>query len=73
MSIMLLFLWGICAYFQIYQHSYYFQLSQKNRFKILKTYPKRGLIRDRNGKIIATNIPSYQLLMKTKNQVKKIK
>jgi len=55
---------GIVArliYLQIYSHQHYSTLSQKNRLKIVPLPPTRGLIYDRNGLLLAKNIPSFSL------------
>jgi len=48
-------------YLQIYNHQHFSTLSQKNRLKIVPLPPTRGLIYDRNGVILAKNIPSFSL------------
>ncbi|MBQ75602.1 MAG: penicillin-binding protein 2 [Gammaproteobacteria bacterium] len=54
----------LCArlfYLQVVQHSVYATLSDKNRIQVQSLPPIRGLIYDRNGELIADNIPSYNL------------
>ena len=46
---------------QISQHEKFTKQSQGNRIRISTISPTRGLIFDRNGKILAENIPAYQL------------
>ena len=46
---------------QISQHDKFTEQSQGNRIRISTISPTRGLIFDRNGKILAENIPAYQL------------
>ncbi|ATW02057.1 penicillin-binding protein 2 [Candidatus Legionella polyplacis] len=48
-------------YLQIYQHSYFNNLSLKNHTIKLPIFPNRGMILDRSGKILAENIPIYNL------------
>ncbi|WP_338521555.1 penicillin-binding protein 2 [Candidatus Legionella polyplacis] len=48
-------------YLQIYQHSYFNNLSLKNHTIKLPILPSRGMILDRSGKILAENIPIYNL------------
>jgi penicillin-binding protein 2 len=48
-------------YLQIVQHNVYATLSDKNRIQVQSLPPIRGLIYDRNGELIADNIPSYNL------------
>ena len=46
---------------QIIKHSYYAELSQGNRVRTDPLPPDRGVIYDRNGTVIAENLPAYQL------------
>jgi penicillin-binding protein 2 len=46
---------------QIVDAEYYAAQSQGNRIRVQPLPPTRGLIYDRNGKILAENMPSYQL------------
>ena len=46
---------------QLVKAEYYAAQSQGNRIRAQPLPPNRGLIYDRNGKILAENIPSYQL------------
>jgi len=46
---------------QILEHDLYAELSQGNRIRIEAVPPTRGLIFDRNGRILAENLPAYQL------------
>lgn len=48
-------------YLQIFSHQFYTTLSQQNIVEVLPLPPKRGLIFDRNGILLAKNIPSYTL------------
>ena len=48
-------------YLQIVQHSVYATLSDRNRIQVQSLPPNRGLIYDRNGELIADNIPSHNL------------
>ncbi len=56
-----LFLVARFFYLQIMQHDMYATLSDKNRIQVQSLPPIRGLIYDRNGELIADNIPSYNL------------
>lgn len=49
------------TYLQIFQHDIYATLSDQNRIQVESLPPIRGLIYDRNGELIADNIPSYSL------------
>jgi penicillin-binding protein 2 len=46
---------------QILKHDYYLELSQGNRVRLEPVPPARGLIRDRNGVVLADNLPAFQL------------
>ena len=48
-------------YLQVWQHPYYKTLSQANSISLVPSAPTRGLIYDRNGVILAENIPAYSL------------
>lgn len=49
------------TYLQISLHEKYFDLSENNRLQLRPIAPKRGLIYDRNGVLLAENIPTYSL------------
>jgi penicillin-binding protein 2 len=46
---------------QVIRYDYYTELSQGNRVRIEPIPAARGLILDRNGEVIASNQPAYQL------------
>ena len=46
---------------QVIRHDYYTDLSQGNRVRIEPIPATRGLILDRNGEVLASNQPAYQL------------
>tara|TARA_R110002073_G_scaffold333870_1_gene522187 strand:- start:1252 stop:3234 length:1983 start_codon:yes stop_codon:yes gene_type:complete len=48
-------------YLQIVQHDLYQTLSDQNRIQVQSVPPIRGLVYDRNGELIADNVPSYRL------------
>ena len=52
---------GRLFYLQIIQHGVYSTLSDKNRIHIQSLPPTRGLIFDRNGQLIADNVPAKTL------------
>ena len=55
---------GLClGYFrlQVWHHQEYKTRSEANRIKLRPVVPARGLILDRNGKLLADNIPAYRL------------
>lgn len=48
-------------YLQIIAHDHYSTLSEDNRYTLLPLAPTRGLIYDRNGILIAQNLPTFTL------------
>src|SRR5688500_8397244 len=46
---------------QVWQHSEYVTRSEENRIKLRPDVPARGLIYDRKRRILADNVPAYQL------------
>src|SRR6478736_9791111 len=52
---------GRLVLLQIVRYDYYLDQAQGNRTRIEPIPANRGLILDRNGKILAENQPSYQL------------
>ncbi|MDH3985772.1 MAG: penicillin-binding protein 2 [Gammaproteobacteria bacterium] len=48
-------------YLQVVSHEHYTTLSEDNRVKLQPLPPNRGLIFDRNGILLAENMPSYRL------------
>jgi penicillin-binding protein 2 len=49
------------AYLQVLQHEHFTTLSTNNRVSVQPLAPTRGLIYDRNGVVLAQNIPTYSL------------
>ncbi len=49
------------GYLQVVAHEHYRTLSEDNRVKLQPVPPNRGLIYDRNGILLAENLPSYRL------------
>ena len=48
-------------YLQVISHAHYTALSEDNRVSIVPIAPTRGLIYDRNGVLLAQNVPSRTL------------
>jgi len=59
--LILLAIIGRMVYLQILSHEHYTTLSQNNRVSIQPVAPTRGLILDRNGVVLAQNLPTYTL------------
>ncbi len=57
----MLLLAGRAFWLQVLRHDYYAELSQGNRARIEPLPPNRGIIYDREGRVIAENTPAYQL------------
>ncbi|HKJ10744.1 MAG TPA: penicillin-binding protein 2 [Gammaproteobacteria bacterium] len=49
------------VFLQVISHQHFTTLSRDNRVKLLPIPPTRGLIYDRNGVLLAENLPSYRL------------
>jgi len=60
-GLLLLALVGRLVYLQVFAYEHYNTLSEDNRIKIQPVPPNRGLIYDRNGILLADNLPSHRL------------
>lgn len=60
-SLALLLLVGRMAQLQVIQHDHFTTLSDSNRMRLQPLPPTRGLIYDRNGVLLAGNLPSHRL------------
>lgn len=49
------------AYLQVEQHDYFSTRSDDNRMRVQVVPPVRGLVFDRNGVLMAENLPAYRL------------
>jgi len=49
------------VFLQIYQHDLYVTLARNNQVRVVPIPPTRGLIYDRNGVLLAENIPVFSL------------
>lgn len=52
-------------YLQVVKGSYYAGVADDNRLRIISTDAPRGEIRDRNGIVLATDVPSFDVLVTT--------
>lgn len=68
MVLLTLTLVGRLALLQVIRHDYYADLSQGNRVRNEPIPASRGLIVDRNGKVLVDNEPAYQLEL-TREQI----
>ena len=60
-GVLLVALFSRLFYLQIIAHAHFTTLSEDNRVKLQAIPPNRGLIYDRNGILLADNLPSYRL------------
>jgi penicillin-binding protein 2 len=60
-GVLLLVLVSRLWYLQVVEHEHFTTLSEDNRVKLQPIPPNRGLIYDRNGTLMAENLPSYRL------------
>ena len=60
-SLMMIFIIGRLIQLQVLQKQHFTTLSAKNQLDLLPIVPNRGLIYDRNGVLLAENIPVYSL------------
>lgn len=65
--LLLLILWRY-FHLQVLEHETYKTQSDRNRIHVTSVAPKRGLIVDRNGRLLAENQPSFSLVL-TKERV----
>ncbi len=64
LAVVVVFIFIILArlvYLQIISHDHYTTLAEDNRVNIVPIPPTRGLIYDRNGTILAQNLPAFSL------------
>jgi len=60
-TVLVLVLIGRLFHLQFVSHQHYTTLSNDNRVRLQAVAPTRGLIRDRNGQLLAENLPSFSL------------
>lgn len=58
----ILLVWRL-AYLQLGRHQLYTTLARQNQMSLMPVEPKRGLIYDRNGVLLAENVPVYNLVV----------
>lgn len=61
--VMVLGLLARLAYLEIFSHEHYKTLSEQNRVRVLPEVSTRGLIYDREGRVLAENYPSFTLVV----------
>jgi len=66
-GVVVVLLTGVLAYrlvqLQIFEHQQFAEMSQGNRLRIEPLAPTRGLVFDRNGKLLAENLPAWELVL----------
>jgi len=60
-GLLLVILLARLLYLQVAEHEHFRTLSEDNRVKLQPIPPNRGLIYDRNGILLAENLPSYRI------------
>lgn len=55
------------AFLQVVQHDVFMTLSNQNQLSLIPVEPSRGLIMDRNGVLLAENVPVYSLVVTPDN------
>jgi penicillin-binding protein 2 len=60
-AMLLMVLFSRLLYLQVIEQEHYITLSEDNRVKLQAIAPNRGLIYDRNGILLAENLPSFRL------------
>ncbi|HSX19902.1 MAG TPA: penicillin-binding protein 2 [Gammaproteobacteria bacterium] len=70
-GMLLALLLGRLFYLQIYHHATYVTLARNNQVRMISIAPTRGIIFDRNGEVLADNIPDFSLEI-SPNMVKDI-
>ncbi|GLR62660.1 penicillin-binding protein 2 [Marinospirillum insulare] len=61
--LLMLVLLGRMAYLQVFQYDLYTLRSERNRTSVEAIPPTRGLIYDRQGRLLADNLPSHSLTL----------
>lgn len=61
MALALVVLGGHFAWLQVFHYDEFHTRSEANRIKTRPIVPARGLIYDRNGRLLADNVPAYRL------------
>lgn len=61
--IVLMTFWGRALWLQIWQGEYYSVKSLKNNVRLYRSRPPRGIVYDRNGQMLAGNIPNFNLMI----------
>lgn len=63
LGLIFLLLIGRGVYLQIFQGGYYRSVAEENRFRVEYLTAERGIITDRNEKILVENVPAFSLVL----------
>jgi penicillin-binding protein 2 len=63
LNLIFLLIIGRVFYLQVIRGEYYKNIAENNRIRSLEVKAPRGLIIDRNGEILASNVPSFDLVL----------
>ncbi|MEJ2060374.1 MAG: penicillin-binding protein 2 [Gammaproteobacteria bacterium] len=61
LAVLMMLLVGRLFYLQVFSYEHFKTLSTNNRVRLVPIPPPRGLIYDRNGVLLAENLPTYSL------------
>jgi penicillin-binding protein 2 len=63
LNLIFLLIIGKIFYLQVVRGDYYRNMAENNRIRSLEVKAPRGLIVDRNGEVLASNVPSFDLVL----------
>ncbi len=63
LGVIIFMLAGRLFFLQVVKGTYYSRISEENRIRLLILPASRSVVKDRNGKVIATNRPSYTVFL----------
>lgn len=63
LNLIFLLMVGRVFYLQVVRGDYYRNMAENNRIRSLEVKAPRGLIVDRNGEVLASNVPSFDLVL----------
>jgi penicillin-binding protein 2 len=63
LNLIFLLIIGKVFYLQVVRGDYYRSMAENNRIRSLEVKAPRGLIVDRNGEVLASNVPSFDLVL----------
>ena len=63
LGVIIFMLIGRLLFLQVVRGTHYSRISEENRIRLLTLPASRGIVKDRNGQVIATNRPSYTVFL----------